>query len=181
MPKSSGFTLIELLVVIAVIGVLVTVLIVIIDPLTQFKKSRDAVRKQELKQLQVAVQAYYADNGHFPCWDNGNCYSNADVWHTDEASTSRWGLSSYINPIPVDPTRNTGTCQEYMLAANNDGSSYVLLTRLENSKDPDVTKAKKAIATAIGTSPDGNKTITLSSGVGSCKDKIFNYWITNPD
>lgn len=57
-----GFTLIELLVVIALIGVLAGVILVVIDPLEQFERGRDAARKSAVRQIVGAIQAYYVSN-----------------------------------------------------------------------------------------------------------------------
>lgn len=57
-----GFTLIELLVVIALIGVLAGVILVVIDPLEQFARARDAGRKTATRQLAGALQAYYVSH-----------------------------------------------------------------------------------------------------------------------
>ena len=61
-----GFTLIELLVVIAVLGVLAAGLIVIINPLGQMAKARDAGRKSALKQIANALESYFVFNGKYP-------------------------------------------------------------------------------------------------------------------
>ncbi|HEX8931778.1 MAG TPA: type II secretion system protein [Patescibacteria group bacterium] len=66
-PKiGRGFTLIELLVVIAIIGVLAGVMIVIINPLEQLARGRDAGRKQTVSQLGNSIQGYYASQNAYP-------------------------------------------------------------------------------------------------------------------
>lgn len=57
--RSKGFTLIELLIVIAVLGVLATVILVVLDPVEQLARSRDAGRKSTVDQLGGTLQAYY--------------------------------------------------------------------------------------------------------------------------
>ncbi len=58
--KDQGFTLIELLVVISVIGLLAAVALI---SLTSARaKARDAKRKQDLRQIQAAVERYILDN-----------------------------------------------------------------------------------------------------------------------
>ena len=49
LKRKSGFTLIELLVVIAIIGILVTIVVVAIDPVKLIGESRDAKKREELK------------------------------------------------------------------------------------------------------------------------------------
>ncbi len=53
----SGFTLIELLVVIAIIGVLASIVLASLN--SARRKSRDARRITDIKQLQLALELYY--------------------------------------------------------------------------------------------------------------------------
>ncbi len=76
--SSSGFTLIELLVVIAILGVLAAVLLVLIDPIQQLARSRDAGRKSSLGQLGRAVQTYYTARA-----SSAVPYPVAATWGTD--------------------------------------------------------------------------------------------------
>ena len=55
--KNQGFTLIELLVVIAIIGVLASVVLASLN--TARKKSRDARRIADIKQIQLALELYF--------------------------------------------------------------------------------------------------------------------------
>lgn len=86
-----GFTLIELLIVIAVLGVLATVVIIIINPLQQFAKARDAGRISDITQIANALQAYYTINGKYPDNDStgqtqsqaapANCGWGGSLWN----------------------------------------------------------------------------------------------------
>jgi type II secretion system protein G len=66
MTKSNkkGFTLIELLVVIAIIGLLSTLAVVALNSARQ--KSRDSKRVADIKQIQTALELYFADNNGYP-------------------------------------------------------------------------------------------------------------------
>lgn len=57
---STGFTLIELLVVIAVIGVLVGALLVVLNPIEQINRAKDAGAKTDAVQLYQAVMSSYS-------------------------------------------------------------------------------------------------------------------------
>lgn len=107
--SSKGFTLIELLVVIAIIGVLAS--IVLASLANARRKSRDARRITDLKQLQLAMELYFdgVGTGQYP-----------DSSATCDATTSR-GLevlatNGYIPVVPRDPLRTgapDGACYRY--------------------------------------------------------------------
>lgn len=59
--KQKGFTLIELLVVIAIIGLLSTLAVVALT--SARAKARDAKRISDIKQVQTALELYFADQG----------------------------------------------------------------------------------------------------------------------
>lgn len=58
-----GFTLVELLIVIAILGILTTAILVTINPNEQFKRARDAGRKNTIDQLGHSIQSYYVAQG----------------------------------------------------------------------------------------------------------------------
>ena len=64
LKNKKGFTLIELLVVIAIIGILASVVLASLN--TARKKSRDARRVADTKQLQLALEMYFDANRDYP-------------------------------------------------------------------------------------------------------------------
>lgn len=66
LSAGAGFTLVELLIVMGVIGVLASSLILIIDPIGQMGKARDAKIKSNVSQLQTALELYRSDCGNYP-------------------------------------------------------------------------------------------------------------------
>ncbi len=62
--NKKGFTLIELLVVIAIIGILASVVLASLN--TARKKSRDARRIADIKQLQLALELYFDATRAYP-------------------------------------------------------------------------------------------------------------------
>ncbi len=113
MTKSSnrGFTLIELLVVIAIIGLLSTLAVVALN--SARAKSRDSKRVADVKQMQTALELYFADNNSYPSQTaatvlgvaattkmlcGAGVFSNACVGTT------------YMGLVPSAPTPVDGTC-----------------------------------------------------------------------
>ncbi|OGY23415.1 MAG: hypothetical protein A2172_04265 [Candidatus Woykebacteria bacterium RBG_13_40_15] len=64
--SKKGFTLVELLVVIAIIGVLVTIVVVAINPVRVIQNSQDTKHRSELNQVKTALQLYYNENKRYP-------------------------------------------------------------------------------------------------------------------
>ncbi len=139
-----AFTLIELLVVIAIIGLLSTIAVVVMDK--SRIAARDVKRKSDLRQIKLALDLYYDDNGHFPVvaspWA---CSATTDL---DTCSNARWlslqtMLQTYITVLPADPINKNITDPTfqgnftYAYYSNASGSKYDLIANLENTSDPD--------------------------------------------
>ncbi|HSX40870.1 MAG TPA: prepilin-type N-terminal cleavage/methylation domain-containing protein [Candidatus Saccharimonadales bacterium] len=149
-PFQKGFTLVELLITIAVLAVISGIVIAIINPGTQLAKARDARRKNDMHQIQVALEAYKSDNGHYPPSPDWINSSQGDQWIP--------GLSpQYMQKLPRDPSSSGGsytgfpgwygkwdyayyaaaypsTCaQGHAVVAGDD---YMLIARAENTADP---------------------------------------------
>lgn len=76
---SFGMTLVELLISMAVLGVVLGIVIVVLDPLEQGARSRDAGRRNGVLQLTTGLQSYTANNGSYPSvsgWVNTLSTSN---------------------------------------------------------------------------------------------------------
>ncbi len=119
--NSSGFTLIELLVVIAIIGVLASVVLASLN--TARRKSRDARRIADIKQIQLALELYFDANGEYP-----------------DAMSSL--APSFIPAVPADPS---GSAYDYdnldsagaaCAAASGECTLYHLGGDLEESTNP---------------------------------------------
>ena len=93
----SGFTLIELLVVIAIIGVLASIVLASLN--SARRKSRDARRITDIKQIGLALQLYYDGVGaeQFPL---GNATCDA----TDSYGLQVLVTGGYIPNVPRDPS-----------------------------------------------------------------------------
>lgn len=102
---TKGFTLIELLVVIAIIGVLASIVLASLN--NARKKSRDARRITDIKQIQLALELYFDGQS--------NKYPQANT--TCNATTNAYGLealatNNYIPQVPRDPL-STSVCYKY--------------------------------------------------------------------
>ncbi len=123
MTKSSnkGFTLIELLVVIAIIGLLSTLAVVALN--SARAKSRDSKRVADIKQIQTALELYFADNNSYPSMGTGTpaatilgvagtggtkVLCGSGVFSDTCSGTTYMGLVP-LAPTPVDGTCTTGT------------------------------------------------------------------------
>jgi uncharacterized protein (TIGR02145 family)/prepilin-type N-terminal cleavage/methylation domain-containing protein len=95
--NKSAFTLVETLVVITIIGILTSLPMVAIQ--NSREGARNAKRIADAKQMQIALELYYHDNGLYPSSLNPgeSLASNSIV---------------YMETIPLAPIPNDGTCSE---------------------------------------------------------------------
>ena len=63
-PKSGAFTLVELLVVITILGILAAITASV--GANYQRQARDAIRKRDLRDVQIALKMYYDNKGHYP-------------------------------------------------------------------------------------------------------------------
>ncbi|MFY9461764.1 MAG: prepilin-type N-terminal cleavage/methylation domain-containing protein [Candidatus Sungiibacteriota bacterium] len=110
----KGFTLIELLVVIAIIGVLASIVLASLN--SARKKSRDARRIADVKQIQLALELSF---------DSSNAYPDA-------LSTL---APTYIPAVPNDPLGTQATPIPYKYCKVS-ATSYHLGAALEESSNP---------------------------------------------
>ena len=113
--SKKGFTLIELLVVIAILGLLATI------GLASFRstqiKGRDSQRKNDLNQIQKALEMYYNDYGQYP----DSLPAGGGNWQDAEGTL-------YMKEVPQDSRFG-----DYVYSSDN--VSYQLYAQLENTQD----------------------------------------------
>jgi len=112
----KGFTLIELLVVIGIIGILITVVLVAINPGRQFAMARDTQRKSDLYSITNALYQYAAENdGNFPpavetIGANPVCLGTGGGCIDLSVSPPAGLVDTYIPVMPIDPAGVGGGC-----------------------------------------------------------------------
>ncbi len=103
-----GFTLIELLVVIGILAVLLTIVLIAINPGRQFAQANNTKRRSDVNALLNAIHQYGADNkGALP---GGLVGTPGVVLNISSASTSGNLCSAlmptYLSTLPIDPSIN---------------------------------------------------------------------------
>ncbi len=116
-----GFTLIELTVVMGVLGVLMGALIIVVNPTEQMRKAHDTQRKNDLSQIQRALEIYYNDHGKYP---DMSAYMIVNTDGTPVGWGSSW--SPYISRLPKDPGVN-----RYVYVVGSNNQTYYIYASLE--------------------------------------------------
>lgn len=122
LPKARGFTLLELIIITAIIVLLSLVAIVTLA--SSQRKSRDAKRLADLKELQQAVQYYHSEYTTFPITTN----TTNETWAALGGS-----IQNYITNLPIDPKNDDGRGYVYSYGTNDVGDEYVLGAQLEDT------------------------------------------------
>lgn len=164
-PYKSGFTLIELLIVLAILIVLI--LLGWFSWQNQVNKARDAQRKDHLERLSVAFEDYYNDH---------DCYPDSGIIDICQGNQ----LEPYLYGIPCDPVYNTPYCYIHDPDALDCGQNFKILSPLDNTTDPIITKLLCHGEEGCGYNPTCESatgtTASFDYGVGS-----GNVPILNPD
>ncbi len=115
--KNAGFTLIELLVVIGILAILLSIVLIAINPARQFGQANNTKRRSDVTQILNAIGAYAADHkGVLPA----NITTTAAIIGDGTGQTNICAdlLTTYIPALPADP-KGTGngaevtTCSTY--------------------------------------------------------------------
>lgn len=129
--KTTGFTLIELMVVIAIIGLLSAVLYASFSEARA--QARDKVRLTSLKELQLAIELYKAQNGRYPAKGCGS----PSGWVGPGPQQGSTGtecadyivglVPDYIEKLPTDPSKENQTGLGFLYGTDATGSWYKVL------------------------------------------------------
>lgn len=135
--RRGGFTLIELLVVIGIIIILFSVIFIAVDPARRFAQTRNAQRREDIRDILEAVLTYMVDNtGDYPPGLD-SLQSSAQVIGTattgcDTTCTATSTVSScldlsntvggyYIARIPYDPKTGSSANTDYWINKLDNG------------------------------------------------------------
>jgi len=150
----KGFTLIELLVVIGIVGILLSITLVAINPARQFRLANDSARASGINTFSSAVTQLILDNRgviptyisqlqgatYYSVWSN---YNSANVsialgslcqYLTGAISlNSTIGFQTYVSKLPVNPTTGFvyNSCSSFNLGYSmkiSNGKVYVATT-----------------------------------------------------
>lgn len=126
-----GFTLVELLVVVGVLGILAAAIFVTMDPLSQFQKARDTQRKNDLVEIQKALEQYYQDFNGYPA---SSGMFNLDYKIMYNGRELDWGgnFSPYMIKLPKDPDAT----RRYVYNGGGQQSFYLYASLERGGKDP---------------------------------------------
>lgn len=131
MKKSkSGFTLIELLLAMALLAVLAVLLIGNFN--STLKRGRDSQRKNDLSQLQKALELYYEDNKTYPTFDVISPNASKTLCTTQSCGTSQ--ETTYMIKVPNDPN-GSYTYTYVPVPTIGIATAYYLYSHLENTLD----------------------------------------------
>lgn len=131
--KQKGFTIVELLIVIVVIGILVALVVTTFSGIQ--RRARDTERQTDIKAVHSQLEAYYAQEGHYPVLaditpenlpgldDEALVDPGGDALEAGAGSGSAYGYAT----VPADCDNGTaGDCTEYTLTATlESGGTFV--------------------------------------------------------
>lgn len=136
----KGFTLIELLVVIAIIALLSTLAVVALNNARE--KSRDAKRVSDIKQVQTALELYFADVTEYPMVASAQTLGATGALTLSETNgfSDTAAGTTYMGQVPSDPGSNTYVYTSYQSdgttacdATSEDCADYEIVFTLEGT------------------------------------------------
>jgi prepilin-type N-terminal cleavage/methylation domain-containing protein len=162
--NKKGFTLIEMLVVMGIIAMIVS--LALPNYIGARERAKDNRRKQELRQLKMALRLYYNDYGKYPaglgtgmkisgCGSDGtgDCPCSSSVYFAvDDTSTPELcDKAVYMKQISSE------FASKIFYYQKNSGDDFCLRGLLDNASDPDTTVSQNRCASICGASCTGTQ------------------------
>lgn len=110
--------------------------------LNKTNKAEDIVRKANLRDMGLALELYFAENGSYPV-------SITPVKLNDTNSLAYKDLIKYTNPETLKDPKDP----DFFYLYRSDGKSYEITTRLENNKDSECEISESGICIYKTTGP----------------------------
>jgi len=116
-------------VVLAMLMILASVMIGVLNPITQFQKAQDAQREHDLTQISAALDAYFNDNS---CYPQASSFSFGSSWSQ--------GPYVYMSKVPQDPSCSGGNnCYIYLTDKNSTCPQWnVILAKVSSTAGPKI-------------------------------------------
>lgn len=106
--NESGFTLIELLVVIGILTILLSIVLVAINPQRQFQQANDTQRRSDVNAILNGLHQYAADNkGALPTGITSTAKTITSTAGTGNIDLCASLVPTYLADLPIDPTTGT--------------------------------------------------------------------------
>lgn len=111
--RYSGFTLIELLVVIGILGILLAIVLIAINPARQFAQANNTARQSDITTILNAIHQYSADNKgdltklNIPLFDSGKANNGALEISDGGVNICSFIVPTYVAALPTDPADPT--------------------------------------------------------------------------
>lgn len=143
--NQKGFTLVELLVVIGILTILLSIVLIAINPARQFAQSNNTKRRADVVAIMNAVTQYAADNnGALPTGIDGTPNNiGSDVADVDICSDL---VDTYLAEMPYDPLDGDWTdCDDYdtgyeISTTGSSGRVIISAPSAELSEDIEITR-----------------------------------------
>ncbi len=163
--SDKGFTLIEIMLVILILAILMA--FIGTNFYSAIQRGRDAKRKEDLRELQKALEAFYEDYGSYPS-------PTYIQFGSDFSAEGR----VYFRDLPQDPKDE---CTYKYIQVNS--QSYLLLSTLENKSDEGRNISQNGFSNQIpgvGTLNSESNPIDCSTAA-SGDECICRFYLASPD
>lgn len=159
--NKGGFTLIELLLAMALMAILIVVFIASFS--VTLKRGRDQRRKNDLSQLQKALELYYEDNATYPTFDIITPNYLKKFCKTIACTNE----TVYMIKTPSDPNSSYIYRYVYETPVGEVSSKYYLYSYIENDLDKGDAVSLTGYATIAGFT--GTQTCDTANTAATCR------------